>query len=268
MKLLWLGLLLLCANMVTAEESNLKQQAKTELPELPKLEVSLIEPNVYQHKSYQQVTNFGLVDSNGLVVIINNKAYIIDTPWSDSDTQKLVLWIKEQGYQPAASISTHSHSDRTAGIKWLNEQSIPTYASKLTNQFLQQEGKVLATHTFDTFKNNEFWLVDKNIEIFYPGGGHTLDNIVVWLPSSKLLYGGCLVRSLASKNLGYTGEASIEQWPTSVDKVLTKYSTVKNVLPGHGDIGDVKLLIHTKKLADTAYQTLLNSTPQSNIDNK
>lgn len=30
------------------------------------------------------------------------------------------------------------------------------------------------------------------------GGGHSFDNITVWLPSDKVLFGGCLVKSISA----------------------------------------------------------------------
>lgn len=215
--------------------------------ELPELVIEKIEENVYLHQSFSQVEGFGLVSANGLVVIDEGKAFIIDTPWSEKDTQKLVKWIEQKKIKLVGSISTHSHEDRTAGIKWLNDYSIPTYASALTNQILKKEGKTLATNTIEDSDNT---FADGLIETFYPGAGHAIDNIVVWLPESKILFGGCLVKSLQSKTLGYTGDASIDIWPHSVEKVYMKYPQAKLVVPGHGKFGDKQLLDHTKKLAE------------------
>ena len=215
----------------------------------PDLKVSQIHNNVFLHTSYKQVEPYGTVDSNGLVVIENNKAFIIDTPWSHQDTKKLASWIIERGHTLSGSISTHSHEDRTAGIKWLNAQSIPTYATKLTNDILKSEEKEPAKYTLS---ESNFKLANGAIEVFYPGGGHTIDNIVIWLPNSKILFGGCFIRSLESKKLGYTGEAHIKQWANSANKTLLKYPDVKMVIPGHGKVGDIDLLMHTKTLAETA----------------
>lgn len=211
-----------------------------------------IEPlttNVYLHKSFKQVEGFGLVSANGLVVIEGDNAFIIDTPWSNKDTKTLVGWIKTQGYKPVGSISTHSHDDRAGGIQWLNENNIPTYASEQTNRILQKNGKALATNTFN---DTTFQIENGLVEVYYPGVGHTIDNLVIWLPKEKLLFGGCFVKSLHSKNLGYTGEAFIEQWPASVDRVLSKYSQINTVIPGHGKPGKIDLLTHTKTLAQSA----------------
>lgn len=216
---------------------------------LPELEIKKIHDVVYLHTSYKYVDGFGLVSSNGLVVIEGDKAFLIDTPWSNGDTEKLADWISEKGLELAGCVSTHSHEDRTAGIKWLNSQSVPTYVYKLTNEILKKEGKELAQQTID---KPESGLFEDNVEVFYPGGGHTIDNIVVWLPKSRILFGGCFVRSLQTLSLGYTGEAVIDQWSDSVGKVLSKYPEAKIVVPGHGKIGDIRLLEHTKKLAESA----------------
>jgi len=213
---------------------------------IPELVIEEIEENVYLHKSYSHVEGFGLVSANGLVVIDEDKAFIIDTPWSEKDTEKLVTWINEKNIELIGSISTHSHEDRTAGIKLLKSRTISTYASALTNELLKKESKAFASYTIEDMDNTLFGSL---IETFYPGAGHAIDNIVVWLPQSKILFGGCLVKSIQSKTLGYTGDASIEKWPHSVEKAHLKYPEAKLVIPGHGKYGGVELLNHTKNLA-------------------
>lgn len=214
--------------------------------DLPDLKIIEIDKGVFLHKSYSQVDGWGLVSANGLVVVNDRKAFIVDTPWSDRDTEKLVNWIRSKNYELLGSISTHSHDDRTAGIKWLNNHSITTYATELTNNILRDEGKEQARNSLEGDENA---IANGSLEVFYPGGGHTIDNVVVWLPKHKILFGGCFVRSLETNGLGYTGEAHIHEWPSSAEKLLAKYPKAKIVVPGHGNIGDIELLRHTKFLA-------------------
>ena len=225
--------------------------------DLPELSIEQVDMGVFLHKSFSHTTEFGLVSSNGLVVVNDGNAFIVDTPWSDTDTAELVNWINERRLKLLGSISTHSHEDRTAGIKWLNDHSIPTYASELTNRFLKREGKALAKYSF---KENDFKLRKGLIEVFYPGGGHTKDNLVVWLPKSKILFGGCFVRSLSSKGLGYTDEAYVDEWSSSVDKVIAKFADIEVVIPGHGGVGNKELLKHTKKLVAFAAKKSMDSS--------
>ena len=215
--------------------------------ELPALDVQKIDNGIYLHRSYKQVKGFGLVDSNGLILVKDNKALIIDTPWSGEDTQLLVTWIKEHNFTLLGSVSTHSHEDRTAGIEWLNSQDIPTFASELTNAFLKRDNKPIAS---ETLKGDHGLLVGEFSEFFYPGKGHAADNIVIWHPESKSLFGGCLVRSLKTVGLGYTVEAYIGNWKHSVIKLTEKYPDAKRIIPGHGDIGNAQLILHTAELVE------------------
>ena len=97
-----------------------------------------------------------------------------------------------------------------------------------------------------------FEFIDGVASVFYPGAGHTEDNVVVWLANEKILFGGCFVKSLQNKNLGNTGDADISEWPNSIQKVLNRYPDVKVVVPGHGKIGNISLLTHTQALALSA----------------
>jgi metallo-beta-lactamase class B/metallo-beta-lactamase class B GIM len=217
--------------------------------EIPGLEIEKIKDGIYLHRSYSRVDGFGLVSSNGLVVADGENAYMVDTPWSERDTEKLVNWIRENGFTLAGGIATHSHDDRAAGIEWLNAHGFSTYAFAMTNRFLEEAGKEKARHSFD---GERLSLGDGLIEAFYPGPGHTKDNVVVWIHGSEILHGGCFVRSLESRGLGYTGEADIGNWPASVENVLQRYPDAKTVIPGHGGAGDIRLLEHTQSLAEAA----------------
>lgn len=224
---------------------------------LPALKIQKLTDSVYLHTSYKVVDGFGLVDSNGLLVLVGNDAYIIDTPWSAEDTEKLLAWIKGRGLIAKGSVSTHFHDDRTAGIAALNDNSIPTYASSLTNDLLEKAGKAQASNTFDNSRS--FWLVKDEIEVFYPGPGHSEDNVVVWLPKHATLLGGCFVRAAESSGLGNVSDAFISQWPRSAEKLQAKYPDARLVIPGHGQVADASLLEHTRALALEATSQPLNT---------
>jgi len=213
------------------------------------LKITQLAESVYLHTSYKQFEGYGLVDSNGLVVIDDNQAYIIDTPWSEEATVSLLTWISDQGYTAAASVSTHSHDDRTAGIELLNSKSIPTYTSELTHSLLILQQKPVPTHTF---KGDHYSLGNGLIELFYPGAGHTADNIVAWLPQSKILFGGCIIKSHETKNLGFVGDASIDDWAQSIDRIKLKNFAIEIVVPGHGAVGHSDLLDHSITLVESA----------------
>ncbi len=214
------------------------------------LSIKEIKPGVFVHKSYKQVEGYGWVSSNGMVVIEENEAFIIDTPWTNHDTKSLIKWILEKKAKIVGSLSTHSHEDRAGGIRMFNALKIPTYALQRTNQILAANKKALAKNSIEknSIEKNSKLLMNGSIQAFFPGGGHTEDNIVVWLKSSKVLFGGCFIRSIEPRSLGYTGEAKVQEWDDSINKVLSRFPTADVVIPGHGRPGNLNLLEHTQAL--------------------
>ncbi len=218
------------------------------------LEIKPLIDNVYQYVSYHQIEPWGLVGASGLLVKDGSDIYMIDTPWTEQDTKELIKWIDTQGLHLKAAVATHFHQDASGGIKVLNQLNIPTYATQLTNQLMVDAGREATNHQID---NEVFQLLKDRIEVFYPGAGHSQDNIVVWLPKADMLFGGCLVRSLAAKTMGNTADASINDWADTIEHILQRYSNIEQVIPGHGKVGSSELLHHTKSLATKAKQKLI-----------
>ena len=211
-----------------------------------KLKITQLADNVYQHISYKKVEPWGMVGASGLVVVDKNNAHIIDTPWTQEGTEQLIKWIESKGLIVKSSIVTHFHEDASGGLPFLNQSKIKTYATTLTNHLLNSKNRETSS---DVISSKTFELVKDTIEVFSPGAGHTEDNIVVWLPKSNILFGGCFVKSLNSTNLGNTEDASVKDWPESIQRVINKYPNIEVVVPGHGKVGDINILRHTSKLA-------------------
>ncbi|WP_434938912.1 DIM/SIM/IMP family subclass B1 metallo-beta-lactamase [Shewanella sp. HL-SH8] len=214
--------------------------------------IAEIADGVYLHHSYLNVTDFGVVEANGLVVVQDKQAYIIDTPWTDSDTALLLEWIIQQGFTPVASISTHSHQDRAGGIGYLNNHGVQTIVSDRTQDILAVTNKPQASMAFE---GNSYTVKSDLIEVYDLGAGHTKDNLVVWLPKQQILFGGCLIKSLDSKTMGYIGEADMQAWPTTINKVNQQFPNINLVIPGHGASGDTTLLSHTIELIEQYNRT-------------
>jgi metallo-beta-lactamase class B len=59
-----------------------------------------------------------------------------------------------------------------------------------------------------------------------------------------------MIKSLDSKDAGYTADADTQKWPRSVEKLLNIYKDAKIVVPGHGNYGDTGLIKHTIEVLD------------------
>jgi metallo-beta-lactamase class B len=87
-------------------------------------------------------------------------------------------------------------------------------------------------------------------ETYYPGQGHTADNIVIWFKKEKILYGGCLIKGLDDETLGYLGDANEAEYATTVKRVQKKYSQPKFVIITHSEGSNPKTVAHTLMMAE------------------
>lgn len=211
------------------------------------IELVKLSDNAYIHISYAMMGTFGRVASNGLIYINGNKVLLFDTPANDSLTMILVSYLKNslkidiEGFVP-----NHWHSDCMGGLGYLKSIGVKSYASQKTIEIAKSKGLPVPAQGFvDSLTIN---LEGKSINCYYFGAAHSLDNIVVWIPSEKILFAGCMAKELRSQGLGNTVDGDVNEWPKTIDKVIKKFPTAKIVIPGHGQFGGLDLLLHTKEL--------------------
>lgn len=174
-----------------------------------------------------------LYGGNGAYIISDEGVFLIDSPWDTTQIKPLMdsIWVKHQK-KVIGCLATHSHDDRAGGFPLMHKMNIKTYASAETNRICAEKGISESKYTFQ--KDTIFKLSQTIIHARFMGAGHTVDNLIVWIPSEKILYGGCLVKSGDATGMGYIGEADLEQWPKTIEKLLKKYKKAKYVIPGHG----------------------------------
>lgn len=83
------------------------------------------------------------------------------------------------------------------------------------------------------------------MQAFYPGHGHTSDNIV--LTFRQALFGGCLIKSMDATDLGFIGKADLASWTGSVQRVAARYPNIL-VIPDLGpiDLAGASLPAHAR----------------------
>jgi metallo-beta-lactamase class B len=188
------------------------------------------------------------VPANGLYLVTNDGAVIIDSPWDTTQFQPLLDSIRIRHNRKAVlCISTHFHEDRTAGLEYYKHQGIKTYTTKLTDQQSQARGMKRAEFLID--KDTVFSIGQYSFRTIYPGKGHAPDNIVIWFNKEKILYGGCLIKSTEDNTLGNLGDASIKDYATTLKNVQAKCKKPKYIIPGHNDWTNTSSLAHTLKMA-------------------
>jgi metallo-beta-lactamase class B len=212
------------------------------------LELIKVSDNAYIHVSYANLPEYGRISANGLIFINNSEAFLFDSPWTDSLTMELVTYLnKYMGLRISGFIPNHWHNDCMGGLGYLLSHGIDSYANQKTIDIARSKGLPVPAHGF--CDSLQISLGDKVIDCYFLGAAHSTDNIVVWLPSEKILFPGCMVKSLNSTNLGNTTDGDLVAYPETITKVLRKFKTAKIVIPGHGDFGGTSLIIHTLDLA-------------------
>lgn len=208
-----------------------------------------IAPGVWLHTSYHTFPDGNRFPSNGLVVQHGQALWLIDTAWGSLKTVELLRHIDRQiGLPLEGAIVTHSHHDRLGGVDVLEARGIEVFAHPLTRQFSIEQGVPVPLHPLKKLDAAGSRQKLEGLEVFYPGPGHATDNVMVWLPQQRILFGGCAVRAGDTQSLGNTADANIEQWPQSIRRAIAHYPTIRTVVPGHGDVAGPELLQHTLTL--------------------
>lgn len=188
------------------------------------------------------------IPSNGLVVGTDQGPLLIDSAWDDEQTGRIAAWARERFGAPLRrAVATHSHDDRLGGIDTLRALGVRMGALDLTRKLAARRGDATLPDVLLTARQQALrdgW----GFEVFHPGAGHAPDNVVVWFPEERVVFGGCLVKSAAARDLGFTGDADLASWPGAVAAVARRYPEARIVVPGHGAPGGTDLLDHTRAL--------------------
>lgn len=175
---------------------------------------------------------------------------MVDTCWNDEQTKTLVKKIENTFHKPIlVAVIAHAHTDRIGGIRALLHNKIKVVSTATTKQkaiAADYPPPLAEIHEIDTSLTFDGY----SVEVFHPGAGHTADNVTVWVPSEKILFGGCMVKSIGSVTLGNTADAVVSEWAQSLRRLMTRYPDVKTVVPGHGECGGMELLKHTQELCE------------------
>lgn len=213
--------------------------------EHPSISTTHLSGNYYVYTSYGKPDDKDLFPANGLYVVTNQGIILIDTPWDEEQTKQLADTLEQKHHKKIAlCLVTHHHDDRTAGLDWLKHKGVKTYSSRLTHSLCESHGEKKAQHTFAA--DTTLSLGDVKLQTYYPGPGHSVDNLVVWFPEDKVLFGGCLVRSFEAKQLPATPGSDPVQWEQASRKLFARYGDAAYVIPGHQSWeGGTAMLSHT-----------------------
>lgn len=253
---------------LSSPASKMPQQAKLDL----NLKVTKLSENVFVG------TDEDFYSSNILIVKMPDESVIIvSSPFENLATKFLLNWIEaELKPKKIVAINPHFHRDGTGGNAVYKKFGAETWSSDLTKSLRLKANKIdpvkaasfykdpdlkeriikspaiPAENTFDFKLGKQFSFSGETVKVFFPGEAHSPDNMVVYFPKKKLLFGGCMIKP---ESLGYLGDANVRAWPKSARNL--KRFDVTTVIPGHGKWGGPELIDKTIVVAEKAAEKLV-----------
>ena len=208
--------------------------------------ISHLSGDYYVYTSSQEIDGKPF-PANGMFIITKPGIVTLDSPWDTTQANALIDSIERMNKMKViACIATHFHDDRTGSLDILRRRGIKTYSSYQTYDLCKKRGVPMAEFYFKG--DTTFTFGDFKMQTFYPGKGHSPDNIVIWLEEGKVLYGGCFIKSTESETLGNLSDADVPAWLVSIQNVKRSLPKPELVIPGHQGFSGDQCLDHTLQL--------------------
>jgi glyoxylase-like metal-dependent hydrolase (beta-lactamase superfamily II) len=189
--------------------------------------------------------------SNAGFVITPAGVVVIDALGSPALAERLLAQIARLTPLPVTHlIVTHYHADhiyglqtfRARGVRVLAHQAARLYLNSDTAQLRLQASRTELAPWIDEdtrLVQADEWLAgDRDLtvggvrfEIRAVGPAHTPEDLVVYLPSEKVLFAGDLV---FRSRIPYVGQADSRHWIVALERLLSFDASV--VVPGHGPL--------------------------------
>ncbi len=189
--------------------------------------------------------------SNAAFVVTPVGVVVIDALGSPALVERLVAQIRKLTPKPITHvIVTHYHADHIYGLQAFKalgahiiaHQAAKVYLNSETAQLrLQASRQELAPWVNDDTRLVEAdeWITGDKLltvggvrfQITPVGPSHTPEDLVVYMPSEKVLFAGDLV---FRSRIPYVGQADSRHWIVALDRLLAFDATV--IVPGHGPL--------------------------------
>ena len=205
-----------------------------------------IAKGVWVHTSNYTVPGRKPIPSNGLIVEDGESLIMVDTAWGEMATKSLLERVKLDIGKPVKKlIITHHHLDKLAGVDVMEFEGVEVFTHPLTPIKAVNSGYPVPNTSVAALKEAKSRTKVGTVEIAYPGAAHAQENLVVYVPSQKILYGGCAIKGAEANSMGNLNDADIKAWPATLNWVKATYPETQTVVPGHGKGSDLRLIDKT-----------------------
>jgi cyclase len=174
---------------------------------------------------------------NASLLVGDEGAILIDAKFPQNH-DGIMKFIKQVTDAPLLYlINTHMHPDHTGGNAAMQDIGAHVIASENARRIMAE--RALPGLPNITFKDRlRIWLDDMPIDLYYFGRGHTDGDIVVYLPTERLIVTGDLFALYGPYRavIDYSAGGSLRDWTRTLQGVLSL--DFDTVIPGHSGVTD------------------------------
>ena len=218
---------------------------------VPAMQAKRVAPNIYYVEGLSELgssANQNFISNAGFVVTPAG-VVVIDALGSPELARRLIAQIRKVTDKPLNTvIVTHYHADHVYGLQVFKDAGARIVAHEASGEYLNSD---TARLRLEASRQELFPWVDESTKLMPPdqpikgaiklivggvdfeiipvGPSHTPDDLVVWLPQSRVLFAGDLV---FRNRIPFVGQADSRQWIESLNTLL-KFPA-KVMVPGHG----------------------------------
>lgn len=222
------------------QEIILDKKGKETIYESENLVIRKISKNVYQHISYLFNNDLEMISCNGMIVVHKGKAIILDTPTNEQNSAELIKCVtNKMGCKIQAVVVTSFNTDCLGGLKSFHRNNIRSYASNETIMLAKKENLIEPQQGFNT--TCTFTIGDKKVYLEHFEEKNNKGSIVGYFPDDQVIFGGRLIKE-NGLTLNNVQEVNTKIGVKTLQKIKSKYSGSKIVIPGHGESGGPELL--------------------------
>lgn len=195
----------------------------------PEIAISKVRDNIFIIRS--------AASGNVTLIVSEHGAALIDDKFENDhdDIIKLVRSVTDQPIRYV--INTHLHQDHTGGNKLMQAIDVDVIASENARRIMAEtQDTGLPNITLKDYMR--VYLGDMPIDLHYFGRGHTDGDIVIHLPTEKMVITGDLFALWGpyAHLVHYAAGGSIRDWSRSLERALAL--DFDTVIPGHSGVTD------------------------------
>lgn len=231
-----------------------QESVRTDAQQFGPVSFQELAPGIWQHTAYLDVPGFGAIPTNGLIVVDGDTSLLVDTAWTDEQTEAVVNWARAVLGKPIrAAVVTHAHQDKMGGMDALHNAGVATYALAMSNVIALDKDLTPAqneiTLNVQQWASGDAAKALAPLTIYYPGGGHTVDNITVGIRGTAIAFGGCLIKASDAKTLGNLAEADTENYAATVSNFSAAFPDATTIVMSHSQPEGREAIAKSLKLA-------------------